>query len=331
MRCPFGRPAVTEQCALRRRRRAVPDDVLRDVPRTWSPRSPGSRRREASSAGARRSQHEPELAASLERATRSSAASAASCGGPNRHATAARRSSWGSAARANPEQLKCLHAHVGLRARAAGLRARRADPRRGRSRSGRASAAWTAQTRPYDRTAMSAVAVENARREWEDGYRRLNETRRDRPLHERLLARGRRRHRRAAPPGRADLHARRAGGRVRRTPTGGPGAWPSPDAPGWPQTLGTRRGRGVPPLLPRRRRLRAMSRLPAERVAGGVGRAGCCARVGARVVFAIGIALGEALDDSSERRRARRRPSARSSPARCRPTVTVTVTVTQSE
>ena len=32
-----------------------------------------------------------------------------------------------------------------------------------------------AQTRPYDRTAMSTVAVENARLQWEDGYRRLSE------------------------------------------------------------------------------------------------------------------------------------------------------------
>jgi hypothetical protein len=35
---------------------------------------------------------------------------------------------------------------------------------------------------------MSAVAVENARLQWEDGYRRLNEYASDRPTHERLLA-----------------------------------------------------------------------------------------------------------------------------------------------
>jgi hypothetical protein len=35
---------------------------------------------------------------------------------------------------------------------------------------------------------MSAVAVENARLQWEDGYRRLNEHASDRPLYQRLLA-----------------------------------------------------------------------------------------------------------------------------------------------
>ena len=35
---------------------------------------------------------------------------------------------------------------------------------------------------------MSAVAVENARLQWEDGYRRLNEHASARPLYQRLLA-----------------------------------------------------------------------------------------------------------------------------------------------
>jgi hypothetical protein len=35
---------------------------------------------------------------------------------------------------------------------------------------------------------MSGVAVENARLQWEDGYRRLNELASDRPTHTRLLA-----------------------------------------------------------------------------------------------------------------------------------------------
>jgi len=35
---------------------------------------------------------------------------------------------------------------------------------------------------------MSAIAVENARLQWEDGYRRLNEHASDRPTYERLLA-----------------------------------------------------------------------------------------------------------------------------------------------
>jgi hypothetical protein len=35
---------------------------------------------------------------------------------------------------------------------------------------------------------MSAVAVQNARLQWEDGYRRLNEHASDRPLYQRLLA-----------------------------------------------------------------------------------------------------------------------------------------------
>jgi len=35
---------------------------------------------------------------------------------------------------------------------------------------------------------MSAVAVENARHQWEEGYRRLRELANDQPLHQRLLA-----------------------------------------------------------------------------------------------------------------------------------------------
>jgi hypothetical protein len=35
---------------------------------------------------------------------------------------------------------------------------------------------------------MSAVAVENARHQWEEGYRRLREHANDPPLHQRLLA-----------------------------------------------------------------------------------------------------------------------------------------------
>jgi hypothetical protein len=35
---------------------------------------------------------------------------------------------------------------------------------------------------------MSAVAVENARLQWAEGYRRLNEHASDRPLYQRLLA-----------------------------------------------------------------------------------------------------------------------------------------------
>ena len=68
---------------------------------------------------------------------------------------------------------------------------------------------------------MSAVAVENARLQWEDGYRRLNEYASDRPTYERLLAQVDVADRRAQPPGRPDLHARRAGRRATTTPTGG--------------------------------------------------------------------------------------------------------------
>ena len=41
--------------------------------------------------------------------------------------------------------------------------------------------------RPYDR-GMSAVAVENARLQWEDGYRRMKEHASDRATYQRLLA-----------------------------------------------------------------------------------------------------------------------------------------------
>ena len=106
------RPAGGDRAgALRRRGRAVPDDVLPDVPRTSSPPSRASRRPAASSGGARGRGGSARCAATSSGRRPSSARSAASSRRDDGR-TAARRSSSGSAASAQPGRLKCLHAHV---------------------------------------------------------------------------------------------------------------------------------------------------------------------------------------------------------------------------
>ena len=107
-----GAPAVTRAGAVRRGRQPVPDDLLADVP---APRSRRLARRggaAASSAGARRRRTTPNSArASRRRPGRSANCVPRSPAAPAA-ATAARRSMRASAARARPERLKCLHAHV---------------------------------------------------------------------------------------------------------------------------------------------------------------------------------------------------------------------------
>ena len=66
---PVGASGRDRAGAVRRRRRAVPDDLLPHVPLTWSLPSRGSRRRAGSSAGAPRSRTTPACGTTLERAT----------------------------------------------------------------------------------------------------------------------------------------------------------------------------------------------------------------------------------------------------------------------
>src|SRR5262245_42494651 len=105
---------------------------------------------------------------------------------------------------------------------------------------------------------------------------------------------GRRSDRRAQPPGRADVHARRARRRLRR---GRPVAARGPSTGSGRHPAGARRGRRVPPLRPRRGRLRPVSRRPRRRrrhVGRWVLRAALLA-----IALAVGIALGQSFDDSS--------------------------------
>ena len=207
VRCPFGRPAVTEQAPLRRGRRAVPDDVLPHLPRTSWRRSRGSRPPAASSAGAgvraRRSEPWPTslAAAAHERA-------APACGRELPElGSAARRAPGGSSA--------CTPTSAFALARP-GLRARRADPRRGRAALARPLLLHRLESPQWRRT------LESTRREWEEGYRRLQASRRRTVRrYERLLAQvdlvldG------APPPRRPDVHARASSPRRTATPTAG--------------------------------------------------------------------------------------------------------------
>ena len=143
VRCPFGRPAVTEQSPYDPTRRAVPDDVLRDLP-------PPRRRDLAARGGggverwtrARRTTTRSSPRASPRR-TRSHAPSAASSPAARPAATAARRSTSASAAPARHGLAQVPARPRGLRARAARLRARRAASSPSSSRCGRTAAAST--------------------------------------------------------------------------------------------------------------------------------------------------------------------------------------------
>ena len=141
---------------------------------------------------------------------------------------------------------------------------------------------------------MSAVAVQNARHQWEEGYRRLREHANDQPLHQHLLAQ-------------VDVLLDELNRRVGQTFTLAELAGAYQDADRWllevlpPGSgaiqVGTGRGRRVPPLRPRRRRLPAMRPRPRRR-RRHVGR--WLVRAAALlVVLAIGIALGQTFDDSS--------------------------------
>ena len=111
LRCPFGRPAVTEQ---------APYDVEGDpFPTTYYLTCPhlvaGVSRLEASGGVERwsaRARTEPELAASLAAATRDQRALRRRLAAGRYGSDGGSSLALGIAGAAKPEQLKCLHAHV---------------------------------------------------------------------------------------------------------------------------------------------------------------------------------------------------------------------------
>ena len=240
VRCPFGAPAVTEQAPYDDARRPVPDDVLPHVPAPRRGRRRGSRRRAAWSAGAPRSSDDPASPPTSSARPTSSAAPPRARGGPNGARTTARRSSSASAAARNPRRLKCLHAHVAYALASPGYLL-------GERVLAELEPLWPQRALLHRPVTLGSAPcgslrqaeVESARREWEDGHRRLlaEATRpcRGEPLHAQVDAvlRG------AAPPRRRHVHAR-ASSRAR---TRGAERWSREavaehaPAPGWPRTL----------------------------------------------------------------------------------------------
>ena len=140
-RCPFGAPAVTEQAPYDDAGEPVPDDVL--------PHLPAARGRDrAARGGGRRRALERRARARIPSSPPTSSARPTSSGGS---AASSRRGQTGRdggsslelgiGGSANPRRLKCLHAHAAFALAQPGLRARRADARRARARSGRRNAA----------------------------------------------------------------------------------------------------------------------------------------------------------------------------------------------
>ena len=291
-----------------RRRTTTP--ASRSRRRTTSPArsssrpSRGSRRPAASSAGAPPSTSDPELAADLERATGEQRGSAGSCGGQARRATTARRSTSGSAAAAT---------------RAGSSASTRTSPTRSPARatssasgSSPSSSRSGRRERLLHRPGGARIArrarrgrVESARREWDDGQRRLLAEARRRAGARPAARAGRRRRRGAAPPGRrrrsrcAELAAAYAGA----------DAWSreivaeQAPAPGWPRTLSLVEAaafhlyaRGAHGLRSREQLAAAPARRRAAAEPALSGRCVAIARP-ARRVSSSALAVGRALED----------------------------------
>ena len=285
---------------VRPRRRAVPDDVLRDLPpprrRDLAARS--SRRRRALDAPRRRRPASSPRAAHAP--TTSSARSGATSprGETGRDGGASLELGVGGA---GPHRLAQVPARARrVRARASRLRARRAHRRRAR-----AALAGPLLHRPSSRLASTAMSAEldDAGAPRVGGGRPPARGRARRPRALRAPAPAdRRRHGGAPQAGRADVHARRA---RRRLPRRG--------------ALGARRGRDAcaverlaPRPRPRPRRCvpRRTSAAPSTTSRDHAGRAtvaeppgaaarrGSLALVAAAILLAAGIALGMALHDN---------------------------------
>ena len=144
--------------------------------------------------------------------------------------------------------------------------------------------------------------LENTRREWEEGNRRLQAAASaDRTLYERLLAEVdlvleqlRRRVGQTFTLRRARLGLRRV------RPLGAGGDDRGRARAGLARAHDDRPGRRLPPLLARRDRLQAVSAVPAaaqEELDPPPRRSGLVLLV---LVFAVGIALGQALEDNPQ-------------------------------
>lgn len=186
-RCPFGRPAVTEQAPY--------DDSGEPFPTTYyltCPHLVAAVSRLEAAGGVERwteaAASEPELARSLHRATaeqrqvrRALAGSAT-----GRDEGASLELGIGGAAR--PERLKCLHAHAAFALANPGYEL-------GERIVAEIDPLWpesccmdsTGRMMPPS-SRMSSVAVEHARQQWEEGHRRLESRVLERPVYNRLHA-----------------------------------------------------------------------------------------------------------------------------------------------
>ena len=160
--------------AVRRERRAVPDDLLPDLP--------PPRRRDRAHRGGRRSRA---LEPARGRGRRAGRVAAIGDGGAARGPARARgRAAWPrrrGVARARHRRLEPPgRPQVPARARrvrprAAGVPARRAHPRRGRAALAAERCCSEGASGGYLGSGGVTADVESARRDWEDAYRRLQE------------------------------------------------------------------------------------------------------------------------------------------------------------
>ena len=178
-------PAVTEQEPY--------DDAGAPFPTTYYLTCPSSRRRGLPARGGRRRRALERRRRGEPRAARpiSTPATAAqrrvrrdARRGPDGRRSAAHRSTRGSAARAIPRQLKCLHAHVAFALAQPGYGLGDARARRDPRADGRPDRCCS----PPGGGGIVSADLDGARRDWEDGYRRFE------------LAAARRGPGRAAPP-----------------------------------------------------------------------------------------------------------------------------------
>ena len=309
VRCPYGLPGRNRAGAVRRGRRALPDDLLPHVPaprlRARAARSGGRsralepRRSEGRRARARRSSGRP----TEQRRVRRELA-----GRRAREGRGRRRSSSGSRGSRSPGRLKCLHAHAAFALARPGYAL-------GERILAEVDPLW-----PSDRCCSEASRDRRTSIRARDRRRREREARlggrlppvprkpREIPPGGRPACRARGgdgraatsvsapRSRSASSPSeyrQADVWARAACRRAGRRPAG--------------RDAVDRRGRGVPSLLPRRGRLRAVTMLERPSRDGRarpqrrepVGRS-CCRGLLLVLAFLLGIAFARTLDEQAE-------------------------------
>ena len=304
VRCPFGRPAVTEQAPYDDRRRAVPDDVLPDVPapRRRDRAARGGRRRRALERGCRRGP------GARERASRGRRPSSARCArlaprADRRDGGASLALGIGGASR--PGSLKCLHAHAAFALARPGYELGErilAEVEPLWPRGGCCTSVCISRMSPRSSSRASsgrrATAASSSARDDRGAVRGG------------CSARSRRVHRRAAAPGRPDVHARRARRLLRAAPSAGRA---TRRRRARRRRLAARprdrRRRRVPPLRARRARLRPVTeprpdarrgRTAPQTAPPSRGRPLAARLLVLAVVFGAGVALGEALHDNPQ-------------------------------